>query len=89
MVLGLSEGWASLHVGFEELVCKVLSEEGKHETGVLWVRDELPPEQELLHQHLHFRQLLLPCKRPGTRVKANDLSEVKAPQIHKNTQIKF
>lgn len=44
MVLGLSEGWASLHVSFEELVCEVLSEEGKHKIGALWVRDKLPPE---------------------------------------------
>lgn len=57
MVLGVSEGWASIHVSFEELVCEVLSKEGKHETGALWVRDKLPPEQEPLHHYLYIRQL--------------------------------
>lgn len=82
MVLGLSEGWASLHVSFEELVCEVLSEEGKHKIGALWVRNKLPPEQELLHQHLHIRQLFFTCKIPGRRVEANYISKAKATQIH-------
>lgn len=62
MVLGHSEGRASLHVSFEELVCEVLSKEGEHEIGALWVRDELLPDQELLHHRLHIRQLFSTCK---------------------------
>lgn len=62
VVLCPREGWASLHVGFEELVREVLGEEGEHEAGFLRVGDELSPQQKLLHDHLDVRQLLLTCK---------------------------
>lgn len=78
MVHGHSEGRASLHVSSEELVCEVLSKESKHETGALWVRDKLFPEQELLRHHLHIGQLLFPCNGPGVKIKANYISKAKA-----------
>lgn len=81
MVHGSGEGRASLHVSFEELVCEVLSKEGKHETGALWVWDKLLPEQELLCQHLHIRQLLFSCNRPSMKIKASHINKAKAKQI--------
>lgn len=41
MIVGSCERWTFLLVGFEELVCEMLSEEGKHKTGALRVWDEL------------------------------------------------
>lgn len=59
VALGFSEGRPHLLVRFEELVGEVLGKEGKHQTGALRVWDKLPPDQELLCQHLSIRQLLL------------------------------
>lgn len=82
MVLGPSEGRASLHVSFKELVCEMLSKEGKHETGALWVRDKLPSEQELFHQNLHIRQFFFSCKSRDTGFEAITCSMAKDTQIH-------
>lgn len=59
MIQGSCEGWTFLHVGFEELVCKMLGKESEHKTGALRVWDELPPEKQLLSQKLHVWQLFL------------------------------
>lgn len=44
MTLSNSESRPSLHVRFEELVGEVLCEEGKHQTGALWVWYKLSPD---------------------------------------------
>lgn len=51
-----------LGIGFEELVREMLSEESKHQAGSLRVRNELPPHQKLLSQHLGIRKLLFTCR---------------------------
>lgn len=59
VVQGCCESWTFLHVGFEELVSKMLGEESEHKIGTLRIWDELPPEKQFLRQHLHIWQLFL------------------------------
>lgn len=52
MTQGFGEGWSFFKVRLEELVSEMLGEESKHETGSLWIRDELFPQQHFLHHLL-------------------------------------
>lgn len=52
------EGGTFFHVGFEELVGKMLCKKCKHQAGTLRVWDEVSPHQKLLGQEFRVRQLL-------------------------------
>lgn len=52
MAQGFGESWSLFKVRLEELVREMLGEESKHETAPLWIRDELLPQQHLLHHQL-------------------------------------
>jgi len=67
--LSEDEGRPLLHVGFEELMCEVLGEEGEHEIGALRIRHKLPPCQQLLSQHLDVREHFLSCDRRTTGIR--------------------
>lgn len=51
-----------LGIGLEELVGEMLSEESKHQAGLLWVWNKLSPHQKLLSQQLGIRKLLFTCR---------------------------
>lgn len=65
VILVHGESRSSLHVSFEELVGEMLREEGEHEVGALWVRYELPSQQELFSQQFHIGELLFTCGNNG------------------------
>lgn len=57
MTQGFGEAWSFFKVRLEELVSEMLGEESKHETGSLWIRDELSPQQHFLHHLLCIREI--------------------------------